>query len=377
MIGHADIALVGLGSAALQFAKLAHTHPAYSNKQIVFIDPTPRSSKSWCFWHKGPHSMDDFVSHVWQNLHFGYGNFEKTQRSAPYTYRHISSERMYDWFFNELLPSKPLWRFERKSISEVKYEDKGILLVGDDFKIYANYVLDSRLAQDDFHLPLTWQHFRGFTIKANTEVFDLNTATFMDFSLTSGQKNPSFVYVLPFSSTEALIETTVFSSHIWRSEQYDTITREYISAKWPSIGYEITEVETGRIPMGFLKNNESKNPRHVKIGGAGGCIKPTTGYAFQRISKSINRLVEELYLGEIDTIRKPRRFRFYDSLLLDIIQKEPKKIEHIMAHLFRKNSIPSVLEFLDEESNLVKEARIFSSLPLKPFLKALNRSIFK
>lgn len=373
----ADIAIIGLGSAALQFAKLAQHHPAYTNKKIVFIDSNKGASKSWCFWHKGPHLMDEFVSHEWKNLCFGHNNYNRKQKSTPYTYRYISSVRMFNWFFNELLPAKPKWSFEQTSISDVKREDDGLILLGEKFNLSAEYVLDSRLGSNDFSLPLIWQHFRGFLINSDKAVFDSDTATFMDFSLTHNNEDPSFVYVLPFSSTEALVETTVFSNKIWQNEKYDEITRRYIDTKLPGIKYEIQEVEVGRIPMAFLINNESENPKHIKIGGATGCIKPTTGYAFQRISKSMNKLVDELYEGGKGIIQKPKRFDFYDSLLLDIIQNDPKMVEKIMAQLFRKNSIATILEFLDEESSFLKEAGIFSTLPIAPFLKAIYRSRIK
>ncbi len=61
--------------------------------------------------------MDCFVTHEWKKLQFGYKTFARTQSSAPYTYRHISSDDMYNWFFEELLTSMPKWRFEQTTVS--------------------------------------------------------------------------------------------------------------------------------------------------------------------------------------------------------------------------------------------------------------------
>ena len=373
MTNSADIAIIGLGSAALQFAKLAYQLPNFRNKQIVFIDPIKGCSKSWCFWHKGTHIMDCFVSHEWTQLQFGHKDFERTQEAEPYTYRHVSSDDMYNWFFEELLPTMPSWRFEQVKISEIRYQSEGIILNGSDFSLTSALVLDSRLQESDFQKPLIWQHFRGLIVKTDKNVFDVNTATFMDFSLTSNYENPAFVYVLPFSSSEALIETTVFSSQIWPNERYDSITRDYITNRWPSIRYEIEGTESGRIPMGFLANKTTLDSRHIKIGGANGSIKPSTGYAFQRIHKSILLLIEDLYIKEKALQSNQKRFEFYDKLLLHIIKNKPHKVENIMAQLFKKNSISSILEFLDEESSIAKEAKIFSTLPFEPFLRALSK----
>jgi hypothetical protein len=44
-----------------------------------------------------------------------------------------------------------------------------------------------------------------------------------------------------------------------------------------------------------------------------------------------------------------------------------------MAKLFTRNSAPTVLRSLDEDSNPIQEARLVATLPVSPFLRAAIR----
>jgi len=110
------------------------------------------------------------------------------------------------------------------------------------------------------------------------------------------------------------------------------------------------------------------------IDTAGGLTKPTTGYTFRNVQIDSQQIVSSLKSGT-DLDRKPvkARFRFYDRLLLGIIDQEPHKVKKIMDRLFQRNHFPRILRFLDEESSLLDEIRIFCSIPWVPFLKQLFR----
>jgi lycopene beta-cyclase len=78
----------------------------------------------------------------------------------------------------------------------------------------------------------------------------------MDFSVEQ-KGNTRFMYVLPTSKTEALLEYTLFSKELLSKEEYETEIQKYIE----NLGiteYEIIEKEQGNIPMTcypFWKHN--------------------------------------------------------------------------------------------------------------------------
>ena len=58
----------------------------------------------------------------------------------------------------------------------------------------------------------------------------------------------NFVYVLPFSPYEALVEITLFSGVLLTDDAYDKALRVYIHEQLGNLTFQITEVEQGKIP---------------------------------------------------------------------------------------------------------------------------------
>ena len=116
------------------------------------------------------------------------------------------------------------------------------------------------------------------------------------------------------------------------------------------------------------------NEGEILLGTAAGMVKSSTGYAFKRITKDSRQLSEDWQAQ-----RQPRwanskgRFRFYDRLLLGILTEEPLKGSVIFEHLFKKMPMSTIFRFLDEETNLWEEIKLFSKLPFAPFLKQIYR----
>jgi len=77
------------------------------------------------------------------------------------------------------------------------------------------------------------------------------------------------------------------------------------------------------------------------------------------------------------SIKTRSRLKFYDTLLLNILQHEGGEAHLIFNQLFKYNNINLILRFLEEKSNLWQELKIFSTLPAWPFLKAIYRTQFQ
>jgi Brp/Blh family beta-carotene 15,15'-monooxygenase len=114
-------------------------------------------------------------------------------------------------------------------------------------------------------------------------------------------------------------------------------------------------------------------PGVIPIGGRAGAIKPSTGYAFKNMFHHAESLADSLKKNvKPAIITESSRFRFYDRLLLLILARKPSQGKIIFEELFKKNEIKKVLQFLDEKTTLIQDIRIFLTLPIKPFLKAVG-----
>ena len=71
------------------------------------------------------------------------------------------------------------------------------------------------------------QHFVGWEVKAAAGAFDPTTAILMDFRCDQ-TRGMHFIYCLPFSDQEALIESTLFSPELAPADFYDAAITSYL-----------------------------------------------------------------------------------------------------------------------------------------------------
>jgi lycopene beta-cyclase len=237
-----------------------------------------------------------------------------------------------------------------------------------------NSVFNPEIVKKQSQFPLLQQHFIGWFIKSKESVFDSECATFMDFSVEQ-KGNTRFMYVLPFSPNEALIEYTLFSQDLLDKNEYENEIKFYIE----NLGiteFEIVEKEQGNIPMTcypFWKHN-TKNI--VNIGSAGGWTKASTGFTFKNTNKKSKALVSFLKTEkDFTAFHSKDKFWFYDLLLLDILHRRNELGSVIFSTLFQKVKSILIFKFLDEETSFWEDIQVLWKCPKGVFIGALLRRI--
>ncbi|WP_024769987.1 lycopene cyclase family protein [Aquimarina macrocephali] len=375
-----DYIISGLGASGLMLAYHMVLDSFFDEKQILLIDKglKNQNDRTWCFWEKGIGAWDEIVSKKWDTIYFGSTNFSKQIKISPYQYKLVRSKDFYD-FVLRILNKKPNVTITQEEI--ISLTDEGsIVKVETDTRIHLAYkVFNSTVLSEDYknqnQYPVLNQHFVGWFVKTQNPLFDVKTVTFMDFKVAQ-KNNTRFMYVLPISETEALFEYTLFSKDLLEKKEYEDEIVRYLREKGID-EYEIIEKEKGCIPMTcyeFRKHN-SKNILH--IGTAGGWTKPSTGYTFNISLKKINKLTSYLKSNrDLSKFNKRTKFWYYDLLFLDVLYRENKIGSNLFSRLFQKNKSSKILKFLDEETTLLEDVKITTSLPAGNFLKALYRRIF-
>lgn len=370
--------IIGGGCAGMQLVQQLLKKPQEETGDILLIEKEKSApGKSWCFWANAPSEYDFLIHKRWHSIQFGAQGENLAKNIHPYTYNYISSEDFFDYHY-ELIRKSPRVHLIHEHVNRVQQENGGFLVETDKNKYHSKKVLNSVV---DFsnrakHSILLWQHFYGWFIKTDQPVFDEHTATLMDFSIEQGP-GANFMYVLPFSANTALVEFTAFSSvEAYSESSYTEQLESYIKSRW-NTSFKIERTESGKIPMSNVPFPLINPAGAINIGSAAGAIKPTTGYAFKRIMKDTQELISLLHGQHHRKMISEQRFKFYDQLLLQIIEHEPLRVREIMTKLFSKNDWIPVLKFLDEDSSLAEEISIFSSLPKRLFLKQVYRYVFK
>lgn len=373
-----NIIVVGGGCAGMQLLNALLKLPAEQSGKILLIESNqPIIHKSWCFWSKMESEYDFLVDKNWSELKFGSPGSELSEIISPYRYNYINSEKFFK-YHEELISNSLRVRVIHDEVIQFKAEGDFTQVYTRNSQFTARHVYNSTIKTNlaDNNKILLWQHFKGWFIKTDQAVFNSDQATIMDFNIDQDQA-AHFMYVLPFSSTEALIEFTSFSALDSYSDQvYDSYLLNYISAKF-NCTYEIIREEKGKIPMTDFSFPARDKEGVIQIGSAAGAIKPSTGYAFNRISKHTEYLIS-CFLENNELIERKTgsgRFHFYDTLLLQIIKDQPEKVSVIMDQLFVNNSFRKILSFLDESTSPFEELGLFSTLPKRLFLKQVAKYV--
>ncbi len=370
-----DYIIAGAGCAGLSLAVHMIQSGQFSNRKILIIDKESKqkNDRTWCFWESEPGLFEPIVYRQWKSAWFYGQDFSKLMELSPYHYKLIRGIDFYNFCFN-LIRQHPNFEIRTGNIREIKSKAGQSWIQVDDDKIVADYIFNSILfdkpvlKKDTYYLL---QHFKGWVIETPENTFKSDEATLMDFRV-SQQQGTTFVYVMPFSETKALVEYTLFTEKLLTTTQYEEGLKEYITEFLQVDSYKIVEEEFGVIPMTNHKF-PSAIGGIINIGTAGGQTKASSGFTFRFIQKHAARIVENLIKRDNPFIALPagpRRFKFYDSTLLHILQNNKLPGEKIFTRLFKKNKPQQVLRFLDNESSLLDELKIISSLPTMPFLKA-------
>jgi lycopene beta-cyclase len=397
-----DYILSGGGLAGLSLAYNLINSPL-RDRSILIVDKDAKqqNDRTWCFWEEQPTLFDEIAYRVWHRLRFVGDDFTREFDLAPYRYQMIRGLDFYD-FTREKLAQHANVTFVRGNIDRVDDGPDRATVTVDGTSFSGSWVFDSTLPpslrgsvppasllarvpaggnredavaehrRDHYH-HLN-QHFRGWEIETDRPVFNPQLPTLFDFR-TQQQGHMRFVYTLPFEENRALIEYTLFSSHLLTSEEYDAGLKTYIEDVLGIKRYTINHVEAGVIPMTDQPFPRRLGQRVMSIGTKGGRVKPSTGYAFLRIQRDSAAIVQSLIEHHQPFSIPARRGRFglHDSILLNLMTHHPDDLKPIFTIMFKRNPIQRIFRFLDETATLSEEVRFIASLPPWRFLQALFR----
>lgn len=369
-----------MGCAGLSLAVHFIKSKKFSGKKILLVDKERKDNndRTWCFWEKEPGLFDHIVHRKYHHALIFNGSYSKQLDLSPYQYKLIRGIDFYEYALS-LIRQHSNFKIIQDKVDAIGTEEKIAWVKTGGEKYTADYIFNSIL----FEKPVMkekeyWllQHFKGWVIETGTPVFNREVATLMDFRVPQ-KSGTSFVYIMPFSETRALVEYTLFTEELIPVSQYEEALKTYIDKYLQPGNYGVIAEETGVIPM-TNHRFQAVQGNIINIGTAGGQTKGSSGYTFHFIQKHSARITASLVKKNnpfISLPTGPARFRFYDSVLLRILKQKTYPGNKIFTTLFRKNETAKVLRFLDNESSWSDEIKLISSLPTLPFLKAAIKHI--
>lgn len=353
------------------------------NKPIFIIEPQEKNKndRTWAFWEAKKSTFEDILYRKWNAVNFrDASNKIQKLEIGDYQYKLLRGIDFYNFVTAELQKS-PNIQFIKDSVISIEDADEYAIVKTASGQTYkADFVFDStyKLKLDIPKNHNLLQHFKGLVIRSEKAVFDPTLPEMMDFGIEQ-YNECRFMYVLPFDEHTAIVEYTLFTERLLEEKEYDAELKKYISEKLQITAggvphYEVIEDEFGIIPMSDEATNEFPSKHVVRIGTAGGYTNPATGYTFQNTQKRLKALVEQLEKTGSPTIKTPwfqKRFFFYASVLLNVLEQKRLPAAEVFARLYERNPASQIFKFLDGETNIWEEIKIMNSTKKLKFIAAV------
>lgn len=376
-----DFIIVGGGASGLLLADTMGSDPFFRDKKIVLLEKSGEkgNDRTWCFWEAGPGRFDALLHRQWNHIRFTGPEGDQKVPIDPYRYKMLRGADFYREY-NRRIREYPNIEIRFEEVREIVEGQAGARVITHVGEYGAPLVFSSVSFTSPESLmrpyPLLQQHFTGWFVRSENPIFDPQAPTFMDFSIPQ-MGNTRFMYILPFSPFEGLVEYTLFSEQLLETAAYEAALEEYLTHRLGSHSYEILEKEKGSIPMTVNDFSAADSPHVVHIGIAGGWAKPSTGYTFWNTARQVPRLVETLKKGQVPAGPGKDKFWYYDRLLLDVLARENGRGSEIFSMLFKNLRPQLIFKFLNEQTSLPEDFRIISSSPKGMFIRAFARALFR
>lgn len=379
---HYNYIIAGAGCAGLSLLYRMLNEPSLQNKQILLLDKDVKNSndRTWCYWEKGKGLFESVVRHQWKTLEFKTETFANNFELGSYHYKMIRGIDFYTYVFDLIKKFKNV-DFRVEEIKAMDAADNKAKLTTNVSEYAADYIFNStNLFTPQFSIEDTLlQHFMGWEIKTQAPVFNQNIGTLMDFSI-SQKHGTTFMYVLPVSHNQALVEYTLFTKKVLEKDEYRKELQQYITKQLTIKDFEIVDDEYGVIPMSKQKFPLHFKKRIINLGTAGGNTKASSGYTFQFIQTFTEKVIQRLKQDKSPLVRltfRDKIFRWYDRTLIEVILSKKMRGKDIFTKMFKKVQAEKILKFLGNESSYLEDFKIMNSLPVMKFLPAGIKELLK
>ena len=368
----ADVIIAGAGLSGLSLAVALLDAGLPEDARVVLVDPRETLSgadRTWCFFDLVPHAFESAITHRWSRWRVRNGAAEVLRSAPGISYCTIPGERFYELALERLVAAGQ--RIELVLGVTVEHlEDRGAHV---DVHTSAG-VLRARLAMDSRPPSLTraaddgndvnlLQHFRGRVVRSAEPVFEADTATLMDFDVSQAD-GIHFIYVLPFDAHTALVESTFFTERPLPDAVYEAAIDTWLARRRPGVVFQTISHESGVIPMTTEPFDAWPSPRIVRIGTAGGHVKPSSGYAFLAVQRFVRefapRVVSALRVdgcAEPPAARSPRTIAL-DTIFLSYLRSRPERAPDTFYRLFERVPPAVLARFLSDTGTLADDLTV-------------------
>lgn len=363
--GDYDIAILGAGLAGLSLAaRLAC--PRFAHLRILLVEPriAYRRDRTWSFWNLRPHPFQDAVTASWHAWAVATDDRHVVRTVPGLQYETIPADAFYHLALGRLRAAPNITMHSGMTAAATE-DDEGVQIRFGQRIVRAAIAFDTRPPSIARRHGLT-QVFQGLEVETRDPVFDPATAMLMDFrGAQSGAAH--FTYVLPFTARRALVEDTWFAPPGFQPPDHRGLIRDYLRNRHGVDDFAVLFEERGALPMDpvFQPRN---GKRLVAFGSAGGATRPSTGYAFNAIQAQCDAVIADLAEGRLPRAARPRprMVRMMDTVLLELLRRQPDIASHVFGSLFDSCSPLALVRFLNDAALPSDFVAVAAAIPFLP-----------
>ncbi len=403
-----DIVIIGAGLAGLSLAT-RFCAPQFAHLRVAVIDPRTSfgATHTWSFFQQAPHPFMDCIlpQRQWRKLQVNANGVQSASYDFTATpYCSIESTAFYEKCLKTMAVNARIQGFFGHRVDSVRALDDGGATVaavnvptGEAMQLEAKLVFDSRPPAGSASSRSAWiQAFAGWeiTVAATGQPFaaliSASEAVLMDFMPSlrdaAGRPMPTFIYLLPSSATQALVQATVFvppGAIVPTDAALQALALQYLRTKFGELNIIAQTAEAGRIVMDAAIAPCASLQTITKIGAGGGFVRAATGYSFTRTQRACDALEMAVLraftahsLGDIaQHLPVPITFQsgvvpWLDAVFLEAIGAPDLDVGKLMARLF--NTVPAtrLVRFLDGNARAADVLAVVVACPKWVFMRS-------
>ncbi len=366
-----DYIIVGGGLSGLSLAVELKKAGRLNDKTLLILDKRSRYcyDKTWCGWNVFSHGFESCVTKTWEKWEICSGGKTIAHHSEKYQYQYVPSEKFYDYCLSLIRESENITLMLESTV--VQIEDLCVKTKKE--SISCEKVYDARNVNLNFDVLKSTskylaQLFYGWFVTTSVPVFDPEVVTLMDFFDDQSQAI-NFMYVLPFSSTHALIEPTFFfldGSYIPTKEHCFLLAKKYMKKKYNCVEFEVVHEEGGLIPMMPVKRKKRG------VGTGSGLMRPTSGYSFY----AIQRCVKNIVLCDKEQSFS-RVVMWMDKIFTQVCLEDPVSAVKLYLGMFQNSNPDAIIKFMTDDARFPDYFNIMYGMPKWRFIRVFVRSLFR